>query len=78
MVPPPVDALVPVHVVGAPINPSVIGWYYQKAFNPKYEPDDMSRRYPWLFGPQGLYGTMVVENCEYPCQVIDGVCVCPE
>jgi len=61
-------------IPGAPLNQSVVNWYYDQAFNMKMEEDDMSKRYPWLFGETGLYN---VEKCEYPCQVIDGVCVCP-
>ena len=62
----------------APINPNVVGWYYQEAFSLKTKQDNMSKNYPWLFGPEGLYGGMCVEDCEYPCELIDGVCVCPE
>ena len=62
---------------GNQINENVVGWYYEKAFEPKYKKDDMSELYPWLFGEQGLYGAMY-ESCEYPCEIIDGVCVCPD
>ena len=63
---------------GNPLNQNVINWYYEHSYEPKYEQDDMSKMYPWIFGAQGLYGAMVSEECRYPCQVIDGVCVCPE
>ena len=62
---------------GNPLNPNVVDWYYQKAFEPKYKSDSMSIMYPWLFGSQGLYGGMVTEECEYPCEYIDGACICP-
>ena len=60
---------------GRTLNPAVVNWYTQHAFEPQYEQDDMSKLYPWLFGGEGLYSNI---KCEYPCQIIDGVCVCPE
>ena len=62
---------------GAPLHPRVVNFYYDQAFNLKVEEDDMCKKYPWLFGGDGLYGGLYVEKCEFPCQVIDGVCVCP-
>ena len=59
---------------GHSLNPEVVNWYTAHAFEQKYEEDDMSKMYPWLFGAQGLYSGI---KCEYPCQVIGGVCVCP-
>ena len=60
---------------GNPINPAVVQMYAAQAFEPKYEEDDMSKRYPWLFGGRGLYSGMV---CEYPCRMVNGACVCPD
>jgi len=62
---------------GRNINPDIVGWYYQNAFQPKYKQADMSQMYPWLFGRHGLYGSMYTEECRYPCQIINGVCECP-
>jgi len=59
---------------GNPINPNVVGWYYQNAFEVKIEEDDMSKKYPWLFGAKGLYNM----KCRYPCYMENGACVCPE
>ena len=57
------------------INPAVINFYHQQSFEPQYVEDDMSKRYPYLFGPKGLYSGIV---CRYPCRMINGACVCPE
>ena len=68
----------PVEVARPPgnlLNPEVVNWYTANAFEHQYEEDDMSKMYPWLFGERGLYSGI---KCKYPCQVIDGVCVCPE
>ena len=62
---------------GRTLNPVLIGWYYQQAFSDDYEQDEMSKLYPWLFGPQGLYGGMHVPKCDYPCEMKNGVCECP-
>ena len=63
---------------GRRLNPRLIGWYSQQSFDPPdYEQDEMSKLYPWLFGPQGLYGGMVIPKCEYPCKWVDGACECP-
>ncbi len=59
------------------INPEVISWYNQKAFELEMEPDEMSKIAPWLFGPQGLYGGLYVSKCELPCKFKNGVCECP-
>ena len=58
---------------GRTINPDVINWYTEQAFEAKYEEDDMSKLYPWLFGSQGLYSGIV---CPYPCRVVNGACDC--
>ena len=60
---------------GHQINPEITNWYARHSFEVRVEEDDMSKKYPWLFAPGGLYSGI---KCEYPCQVIDGVCVCPE
>ena len=66
-------------IVAATLNPVAVNWYAEKAFELEAIPDDMSIQAPWLFGPQGLYPTQwVVPKCEPPCEVSDGVCVCPE
>ena len=59
---------------GNPINANVINWYYQNAFEVQLEEDDMSKKYPWLFGEGGLYNM----KCRYPCYMDNGACVCPE
>ena len=58
---------------GRTINPAVVNWYAQQSFEPKYEEDDMSKLYPWLFGSEGLYSGIV---CPYPCRVVNGACDC--
>ena len=60
---------------GARMNPEVTNFYYQQSFEPQYVEDDMSKRYPYLFGPEGLYSHIV---CPYPCRFVDGACECPE
>ena len=61
-------------VPGAYVNPNVVNWYYQNAFIMAVEEDDMSKKYPWLFGEKGLYNM----KCRFPCYISDGACVCPE
>jgi hypothetical protein len=59
----------------------VVNWYAEHAFTLEVKPDEMGELYPWLFGPDGLYGGMAVGNvevCREPCKWIDGACECPE
>ena len=75
--PPPVVARrdVIVNPPGNPINPEVVRFYHQQSFEPRFVEDDMSKRYPYLFGPKGLYSNIA---CPYPCRVVNGACICPE
>ena len=58
---------------GNVINPQVISFYESQSFEPRYVEDDMSKKYPWLFGSKGLYSGVV---CPYPCRVVNGACEC--
>ena len=64
--------VVGVEAKGNEVNRGVVDWYYTQSFTMPVEENDMYKKYPWLFGPEGLYDPI----CEYPCKRINGACVC--
>ena len=64
--------IVGVQAKGNEVNLGVVDWYYEQSFTMPVEENDMYKKYPWLFGPEGLYDPI----CEYPCKRVNGACVC--